>query len=91
MARGLDKADREPLSRCAHYLKLLQQYPYCAEVYNKMGDKRALIELHVETNSWDEAFALAERYPEYKDDVYVPYARWLAENDKFEEAQKGEF
>lgn len=54
-----------------------------------MGDKRALIELHVETNSWEEAFALVERYPEYKDEVYVPYARWLAENDKFEESQKG--
>ncbi|XP_077972109.1 intraflagellar transport protein 122 homolog [Styela clava] len=88
VARGLDKADREPLSRCAHFLKVLQQYAYCAEVYNKMGDRRSLIELHVDTKSWEEAFALAEKYPEYKDEVYVPYARWLAEHDRFEESQK---
>ena len=36
-----------------------------------------------------QAFALAEKHTEYKDDVFVPYAQWLAENDKFEEAQKG--
>lgn len=37
-----------------------------------------------------QAFALCEKHPEFKDEVYVPYAQWLAESDRFEEAQKGE-
>lgn len=31
---------------------------------------------------------MGEKHPEFKDDIYVPYAQWLAENDRFEEAQK---
>ena len=37
----------------------------------------------------DQAFTLVEKHPEYKEEVYVPYAQWLAENDRFEEAQQG--
>lgn len=88
IARKLDKAEREPLSKCAYYFKKLQHHGYAAETYMKIGDLKALVLLHVETQHWDEAFLLVEKYPEYKDEVYVPYAQWLAENDRFEEAQK---
>ncbi|XP_063797290.1 intraflagellar transport protein 122 homolog isoform X2 [Pseudophryne corroboree] len=88
IARKLDKAEREPLLKCAYYFQKLQHHGYAAETYMKIGDLRALVLLHVETQHWEEAFALAEKYPEYKDEVYVPYAQWLAENDRFEEAQK---
>lgn len=88
LARKLDKADREALSRAAMYLAKLEQYPYAAEVYSKMGDIKALITLHVEAKHWEDAFTLVEKHPEYKEEVYVPYAQWLAENDKFEEAQQ---
>lgn len=35
------------------------------------------------------AFTLVEKHSEFRNEVYVPYAQWLAENDKFEEAQAG--
>uniref|UniRef100_A0A8C8VP68 Intraflagellar transport protein 122 homolog n=1 Tax=Pelusios castaneus TaxID=367368 RepID=A0A8C8VP68_9SAUR len=88
IARKLDKAEREPLSKCAYYFKRLDNHGYAAETYMKIGDLKALVHLHVETQHWEEAFALSEKHPEFKDDVYVPYAQWLAENDRFEEAQK---
>uniref|UniRef100_A0A3B3SNU1 Intraflagellar transport protein 122 homolog n=1 Tax=Paramormyrops kingsleyae TaxID=1676925 RepID=A0A3B3SNU1_9TELE len=87
-ARKLDKAEREPLAKCAGHFKRLKHHGYAAEVYSKMGDLRALVLLHVETCHWDEAFELVEKHPQFKNDVYVPYAQWLAENDRFEEAQK---
>ena len=42
----------------------------------------------MEAKEWDEAFTLAETYPEHREHIYVPYAKWLAESDKFVEAQK---
>ncbi|XP_041348420.1 intraflagellar transport protein 122 homolog [Gigantopelta aegis] len=88
LARKLDKADREALSRCANHLAKMEQYAYAGEVYTKMGDIKALISMRVEAKHWDDAFTLVEKHPEYKENVYVPYAQWLAENDRFEEAQQ---
>ncbi|XP_054464764.1 intraflagellar transport protein 122 homolog [Anoplopoma fimbria] len=88
IARKLDKAEREPLAKCALHFKRLKHHGYASETYSKMGDLRALVQLHVETWHWDEAFSLVEKHPQFKNDVFVPYAQWLAENDRFEEAQK---
>ncbi|RUS86065.1 hypothetical protein EGW08_006158 [Elysia chlorotica] len=88
LARKIDKADREALSRAALHLGKLGEFGYAAEVYSKMGDQKALIAMRVEAKHWDDAFTLVEKHPEYKSDVYVPYAQWLAEKDRFEEAQQ---
>uniref|UniRef100_A0A1A8F5N9 Intraflagellar transport protein 122 homolog n=1 Tax=Nothobranchius korthausae TaxID=1143690 RepID=A0A1A8F5N9_9TELE len=88
VARKLDKAEREALAKCAVHFKRLKHHGYASETYSKMGDLKALVELHVETQHWEEAFLVVEKHPQFKNDVFVPYARWLAENDHFEEAQK---
>lgn len=59
IARKLDKAEREPLLMCAHYFKKLDNPGYAAETYLKMGDLKSLVQLHVETQCWDEVRAAA--------------------------------
>lgn len=54
IARKLDKAEREPLTKCAYYFKKLLNHGYAAETYMKIGDLKALIQLHVDTQQWDE-------------------------------------
>jgi intraflagellar transport protein 122 len=54
IARKLDKAEREPLLMCAGYFKKLNHPSYAAETYLKIGDLRSLVQLHVETQRWDE-------------------------------------
>lgn len=63
LARKLDKADRESLTKCAMYLGKMEQYFYAAEVYNKMGDHKALINLHVEAKHWEHVSCLNMNSP----------------------------
>ncbi|KAL0279839.1 UNVERIFIED_CONTAM: hypothetical protein PYX00_001315 [Menopon gallinae] len=88
VGRKLDRADREGIEAVARHLQRLGALNFATEMYRKLGEEKNVVLLHVEARDWNEAFALAERHPEYKDLVYVPYAEWLAENDKFVEAQK---
>lgn len=89
VGRRLDKAETEGIRAVAESLRKLGALEHATEMYRKLGEERSVVVLHVEACNWSEAFALAERHPEYVDLVYVPYAQWLAENDKFIEAQKG--
>lgn len=57
IARKLDKAEREPLTKCAYYFKKLLNHGYAAETYIKIGDLKALTHLYVETQQWDEVNA----------------------------------
>lgn len=54
LARKLDKAEREPLARCAEFFQKLNHHGYAAETYSKMGDLKALVQLHVGARHWDE-------------------------------------
>ncbi|CAI9719013.1 transport 122 homolog isoform X1 [Octopus vulgaris] len=88
LARKLDKTDQEILNLCGSYLMKMEKYSLAAEVYHKIGDIKSIINLWVKARQWDDAFALAEQHPKYKQDVYIPHAQYLAEADMFEEAQQ---
>lgn len=54
VGRKLDKAERDALLKCAHYLKKMEQYAYASELYTKLGDQRMLVMLHVEAKHWED-------------------------------------
>jgi intraflagellar transport protein 122 len=87
LTRKLTKADSKVLQACAEYFRQSGNHQQAKEMYTKLGDVRAVMQLHVELEKWDEAMKLAERHPEFKNEIYLPYADWLATNDRFDEAQ----
>ncbi|ERL84617.1 hypothetical protein D910_02045, partial [Dendroctonus ponderosae] len=88
LSRRLDKSDKSALSVIAQHLKTLGQPASAAEIYRRLDDSAAVLHLHVEANEWAQAFAIVENQPQLNAIVYVPYAQWLAENDRFVQAQK---
>ena len=88
IVRKLDKADREALSKCGEMFRRMGLPNFAAEAYEKMGNIEELVELRMEAKQWDEVFALAKRYPDIDNKAHFRYGQWLAENDRFEEAQK---
>lgn len=91
LGRRLDKTNRSALTSIAEYLKRGNDSAGAAEMYRRIGDSAAVLSLHVDAKEWEQAFHLVDGQPQLKPLVYIPYARWLAENDKFVQAQKGFF
>jgi len=67
---------------------MMYQHEFAREVYVKLGDMKALLEVYVQLHRWEDALALLPNHPEHKREVYLPYAKWLLTNDRFEEAQE---
>lgn len=88
ISKKVDLTEQKTLSLIGNHLKKLHEYGAAAEIFHKVGDIPSLVEMNVEAKNWKEAFELAKQHPMYKENVYVPYANWLAENDRFVEAQK---
>ena len=63
--------------------------PFNMLILRRLEDHSALAAILVETGAWTEALALAKQHPSLNRDVYLPYARWLAEQEQFIEAQQG--
>ena len=58
------------------------QLAYAREMYKRIGDLGSVVSLYVEAKEWQEAFTLADKHPEHRESIYVPYAQWLAEFDR---------
>ena len=50
---------------------------------SQIGDFESVVTIYVDAKEWKEAFAIAEKNPEHKERVFVPYAQWLAEQDRY--------
>jgi len=88
VCRTLPKTDTKAISQCGAFFRDAGAFAYAVEAYQRINDSQALLKLYVDMGHWTEAFALLDLYPQYTADVYVPYAAWLATNDRFEEAQE---
>lgn len=61
-------------------------HAFAKEAIIKVGDIGQLISLHMESHHWEEAFRLSQQHPEFAPQIYLPFAEFLAFNDKFDEA-----
>ncbi len=89
VARKMDNTETVHLRFIASHLQQLGAVAQACDVLRKIGDHHALVTLLVDSAAWNEALNLVKEYSEYRQAVYLPYARWLAEEEKFVEAQAG--
>lgn len=88
IGRRLSQTDRDALEMVATNLRRLKALPLAAEIYRKLGEEDKVVQLHVETRDWAEAFRLAEHLPQVLPSVHRQHAQWLAESDEFIKAHE---
>jgi hypothetical protein len=57
-------------------------YDAAKEGLLKLGDIPGLLQLNVAEQRWDDAFLLLAAHSQLKDQVYLPYAKWLLSQDR---------
>ncbi|KAJ1630940.1 hypothetical protein T492DRAFT_870790, partial [Pavlovales sp. CCMP2436] len=87
LVHSLPTSANEELVLCAAFLRKLGALDGARAAYAKLGDTAALVALAVEQGAWEEALELAASHPSHASLVYLPYADWLAVQDRFVEAQ----
>ncbi|GMH36992.1 hypothetical protein BSKO_04865 [Bryopsis sp. KO-2023] len=87
VAREMDASEKALLRKCANAFRKAKNIPAAREAYTKLGDLKGLAQMFVEGNEWEEAFLVAKQDSSCAVEVHAPYAMWLAENDRFDEAR----
>lgn len=85
--RALGEGDAEALRACAGHFARWGDVARAREAYGKLGDHVGLLDVFVQCEQWDDAFAICRAKPALEDRVYLPYAAWLADRDRFDEAR----
>jgi intraflagellar transport protein 122 len=89
ICKNLDKLNhKNEIELCAKYFRQAGHHTYAKQAYLRLGDLKALMNLHVELHKWDEAKMLAKQNPEMQNIIWLPYADWLSANDEFFKAQE---
>lgn len=83
IGRKLNPSDKTSLELIASHLKRLEALPLAAEIYRKLGEESQVVQLHVDSRDWPEAFRLAENLPQILPSVHLQHAKWLADSDQF--------
>uniref|UniRef100_A0A0K0FQR3 Intraflagellar transport protein 122 homolog n=1 Tax=Strongyloides venezuelensis TaxID=75913 RepID=A0A0K0FQR3_STRVS len=86
--RKVDKGNTELLKTIGYYLIKREEFSVATSIFTSINDVRSLLNMHIVARQWDDAFAICQHNPQYTDIVYLPYARWLAEEGRFDEAQE---
>ncbi|CEM25386.1 unnamed protein product [Vitrella brassicaformis CCMP3155] len=82
-----DKDVRELLAMAAKLFRQKGHFSFAKETLLKLGDIGQLMGLYVEMHRWEEAFGLAEQYPQHAHAIHLPWAEWLVTQDGFDEAR----
>lgn len=89
--RNLDKGASDNLYLVAQALISIGHLESATELYQKLGDQHAMVMMAVKMENWEQAFQLVKQNPEYKEEVYIPYAQQMARDNHFIEAHKGSY
>ncbi|ETP46782.1 hypothetical protein F442_07035 [Phytophthora nicotianae P10297] len=82
-------ANSQLLGIAANFFLKGGQFANARDVYLKLGDLDALLQMHIRLQEWEEAVRLADRHRDSvrrPDEVFVPYAQWLVTQDRFDDA-----
>jgi len=86
VVRQLPNSETQLLGMAVKAFRQQQHYAFAKEAIIKLGDIGQLISLHMESHRWEEAFQLSQQHPEFAAQIYLPWAEWLAFNDRFDDA-----
>lgn len=86
---GLDiDRERELILMCSKYFLDANQITEATAGFEKLNDFESLVDLYIKANNWEQAFKLRDTHPHLSKKINLPYARWLAENDKFDQSMQ---